>query len=66
MGDYKLIIFIILIISTKQKINSIESFNDLFKEQKKISNLVKDINKFQKFFNLNKTYLDTQLFEEKK
>ena len=66
MKDYKLIIFIILIIWTNQKINSIESFNDLFKKQTKIYNLVKEINKFQKFFNLNETYLDAHLFEEEK
>ena len=65
MKDYKLIILIILIISTNHKINSIESFNDLFKKQKEIYNLVKDIKKFQTFFNLNETYLD-ELSEEEK
>ena len=63
---YILSFFIILIISKIQKINSIESFNDLFKNQKEINKLVKDINKFKKFFNISENYLDDQLFEEEK
>ena len=65
MNDYIITIFIILIISNKQKSNSIESFNDLFTKQSKIHELVETINKFHKFFGLNKTYFDNQ-FEEKK
>lgn len=56
MKLFFLLIFLMsYILSNNQNINEIKSFNDLFKNQRKIYKLINDIKKIKKFFNLNDT-----------